>query len=108
VPPEEFERTLDGLVSKTTPLVAGVALMSPFFLDRAREEPMRRRMDEYGGIVQRVAKRHAAIFVDTQAAFDRHLEHLHSYRLSGDRVHPNLTGHVILARSFLEAVDFAW
>jgi lysophospholipase L1-like esterase len=108
VPPEEFERTLDGLVSKTAPLLVGMALMSPFFLDRSREEPMRQRMDEYGGIVERVAKRHGAIFVDTQAAFDRHLEHLHSYRLSGDRVHPNLTGHVILARSFLEAVDFAW
>jgi lysophospholipase L1-like esterase len=108
VHPEEFEGTLDGLVSKTSPLVTGLALMSPFFLERSSEDPMRRRMDEYGRIVQRVAERHSATFVDTQAAFDRHLEHQHSYRLSGDRVHPNLTGHVILARAFLEAVEFAW
>jgi lysophospholipase L1-like esterase len=106
--PDEFEATLDRLVSKTTSALEGLALLSPFFLDRSPEDPMRQRMDEYGRMVQSVAKRHSAIFVDTQAAFDRHLEHLHSYRLSGDRVHPNLTGHVILARAFLEAVDFAW
>ena len=38
---------------------------------------MRRRMDEYGAIVKELTTANGAVFVDTQAAFDRVLAHLH-------------------------------
>jgi len=28
--------------------------------------------------------------------------------LSGDRIHPNLTGHLLIAQAFLCAIDFDW
>jgi hypothetical protein len=28
--------------------------------------------------------------------------------LASDRVHPNLVGHMILARAFLKALSYAW
>jgi len=46
--------------------------------------------------------------VDTQSAFDSVLTEIQPAALSEDRVHPNLTGHMILARAFLKAIDYTW
>ncbi|MDW8343011.1 MAG: SGNH/GDSL hydrolase family protein [Verrucomicrobiae bacterium] len=104
---DEYETTLDELVALTKPHVRGLVLMTPFYLEPNRQDPMRRKMDEYGRIVRQIARRHRTVFCDTQAAFDRVLTHVYPAALAWDRVHPNLTGHLILARAFLEAVGFA-
>jgi lysophospholipase L1-like esterase len=44
--------------------------------------------------------------VDTQLAFDHAMRHMHPAGLSGDRIHPNLPGHMIIARSFLNAIGY--
>lgn len=108
VQPEEYEATLDSLVGTTKPLLKGLVLMTPFYAEPNQSDAMRARMDQYGKIVLAVAKKHGVIGVDTQAAFDRALKQQHSSYLSWDRVHPNLTGHMILARAFLDAVGFVW
>jgi len=59
-------------------------------------------------VVRDLAQRYGAILVDTQAAFDSVLTTLHPMALANDRVHPNTTGHMLLARAFLKAVDYAW
>lgn len=69
---------------------------------------MRAKMDEYGAMVRNLAERYAAVLVDTQVAFDNVLTELHPMTLAEDRVHPNLIGHMILARAFLKAVDYTW
>jgi len=108
VPPGEFEDTLARLVETTLPQLKGMVLLTPFFLDRASADAMRQRMDEYGAIVKRIAERFSTDFVDTQAAIDRFLEHQHAYRLGADRVHPNTTGHMLIARAFLQTLGFQW
>jgi lysophospholipase L1-like esterase len=104
--PDEYETTLEELVRLTCPRLKGLVLMTPFFVEPNRSEPMRQRMDEYGAIVRKVAERNGTLFVDTQAAFDAYLAKSHSATLAGDRVHPNPAGHMILARAFLRAIDF--
>ena len=104
----EFSQTLESLVRATRPRLQGLILMSPFFIEPNRAEPMRAMMDEYGTVVRQLAERYDALFVDTQAAFDAAMTHIQPTALAGDRVHPNLTGHMILARAFLEAVGYAW
>lgn len=106
--PEEFERTYDRLLARVKPHLRGLVLASPFYIEPRKEDPMRRRMDEYGAIVKTLAARHGAIFVDTQAAFDRALVHHPSTTFAHDCVHPNLTGHMVLARAFLDALGFEW
>jgi len=108
VPPDEFARTYGALLSRTRAQLRGLVLLTPYYLEPARTDPMRHRMDGYGAIVRQLAAEHDAILVDTQAAFDRVLAHHPSASLSADRVHPNRLGHMILARAFLDAVDFAW
>lgn len=107
VSPELYEETLSELVSSTIPLLSGgLVLMTPFFIESNREEPMRRRMDEYGDACRRIAARENIALVDTQAAFDRVLKYRHSSYITWDRVHPNIYGATILARAFLEALEF--
>lgn len=105
---DEYTRTLEDLIRTTRPQIRGLVLMTPYFIEPNRTDPMRIMMDQYGAVVRELASRYEAIFVDTQAAFDRVLAELHPMALAEDRVHPNMTGHMILARAFLEAVEFAW
>lgn len=105
---DEYDNTLNDLVTRTRPLVKGLILLTPFFIDPNKDDAMRRRMDEYGAIIKKIARANDAILVDTQAAYDTMLRHVHSYSLSADRIHPRLVGHMVLARAFLNAIDFDW
>jgi len=107
VGPEEYAATLDELVAQTVPLVKGLVLMTPYYLESNRQDGMRARMDEYGRLVKKIADKHGTVFVDTQAAFDKVLKYIYPATLGWDRVHPNAVGHMVLARSFLAGVGFA-
>ncbi|MCW8132951.1 MAG: SGNH/GDSL hydrolase family protein [Planctomycetota bacterium] len=103
---EEYERTLGELADAARPGLKGLVLMTPFFIEALKNDAMRARMDAYGAVVRKLAKSRKAILVDTQAAFDAYLRHQHSASLAWDRIHPNTTGHTILARAFLRGVGF--
>ncbi len=104
----EYENTLERLILKTRPVLKGLILMSPFFIEPRTADPMRAMMDDYGNVVKTLALKHQAIFVDTQAAFNNILKTMHPMSLAWDRVHPGLTGHMVLARAFLNSIEFAW
>ena len=104
VGPEEYAGTLDELVAKTRPLVKGLVLLTPYYMEPNRQDKMRARMDEYGRIVKKIATRHGTVFVDTQAAFDKVLKHIYPATLGWDRVHPTAVGHMVLARAFLAGI----
>lgn len=106
--PEEYERLYDELLTQTRPTLKGLVLMTPYYIESNPRDSMRARMDEYGAIVKKLAARHDAVFVDTQAAVSRVLEHLYAATLAWDRVHPIQGGHMILAKAFLDAVGFQW
>jgi hypothetical protein len=65
-------------------------------------------MDRYGEVVKELASKHNAILIDSQAYFDRILNWMDPFDLAPDRVHINLTGHMILARAFLSSIEFSW
>jgi lysophospholipase L1-like esterase len=105
---EEYEETLNGLIARSQPTVKNIILLTPFYIEPNRTDLMRAQMDEYGAVVKRLAAHHGVLLVDTQAAFDTVLQTYYPATLSWDRVHPNQTGHMIIARAFLKAIDFAW
>jgi lysophospholipase L1-like esterase len=107
VSPEVYEKTLDALARKTRPKVKGLIMLAPFYIEPNRADAMRARMDQYGAIVKKIAARQDALFIDTQAAFDAVLQHMHPNAIAWDRVHPNITGHAIIARAFLQAIGVA-
>jgi lysophospholipase L1-like esterase len=105
---EEYQATLDELVAWTKPMVKGLVVMTPYHIESNRQDAMRAQMDRYGAAATAVAKKHGAICVDMQAAFDRFLAHRHSASIAWDRVHPNHTGHMVMARAFLDGIGFDW
>ncbi len=105
VPLAEYRETLAGLVARAKPGLRGLLLATPFFIEPNRSDPMRRRMDEYADEVRKLAAAQGAVLVDTQAAFDEVLVHTHPMTLAWDRIHPNTTGHLVIARAFLRALQ---
>jgi lysophospholipase L1-like esterase len=105
---DEYERNLAELVTSTKPIVKGLVLMTPFYLEPNRQDAMRATMDKYGAVVKRIAEAQTVAFVDTQAAFDRLLTVYYPATINWDRVHPNPTGAALLARAFLTAIGFDW
>jgi lysophospholipase L1-like esterase len=108
VPLDEYTKTLDALLRITRPKLKGLVLMMPYFIEPNRAEPMRKMMDNYGATVTQLVEKYQAVRVDTQAAFDVVLTALHPMALAWDRVHPTQVGHMILARSFLNAIEYKW
>jgi lysophospholipase L1-like esterase len=104
VMPDEFGRTYEGLVARSLPRLRRLVLMTPYYVQSSRTDPMRKRMDEYARIVRDLAAGHGALLVDTQAALDRALASSDYTAIAGDRVHPTQEGHAIIARAFLGAV----
>ena len=104
----EFAHVLDQLIQQVRPSLKGLILMTPYYLETNLEDPMRVMMDHYGELVGEVAAAHDAILVDTQSNFDRILNWTDPLDLALDRIHLNLSGHMLLARAFLQHVGFSW
>ena len=104
VSPEDYEACYRRLIEQTLPTVKGMILMTPYFMEPNREDPMRRRMDEYGAIVRKLAEEYHLVFVDLQSAWDELFTHVHPCSIAWDRIHPNETGHMLIARKFLAAI----
>jgi lysophospholipase L1-like esterase len=105
---EEFSQTLDDIIRQARPDLLGLILMTPYYLETNRDDPIRVLMGRFGQTVRRAAEEHNAVFVDTQSAFDDVLAWLPPDQLAPDRVHVNQAGHMILARALLERIGFDW
>ncbi len=106
--PEEYERTYEELIQRTLKFARGMVLMTPYYMEPNRDDPMRARMDEYGAIVKQLAAKYGLPCVDLQLGWDELFKHMHSCNIAWDRVHPNQTGHMYIAHQLLDAVGFDW
>jgi len=107
VPIDRYEAIYRELLTRTRPALKGLVLMAPYVIESSRTDPMRSRMDAYGAVVERLAAEFDAVFVAVQKAFDRVLTRQPAGSLSDDQVHPNRSGHRIIADTFLDAVGFS-
>ena len=108
VQPEEYQSNLEAMLNALQGQVKGTILMSPYYMEPLRSDPMRARMDQYGQICRQLAETYGCIFVDLQEAFDRYLRYQHSCFLAWDRVHPNQIGATIIAKAFLDRCGFVY
>jgi lysophospholipase L1-like esterase len=105
VPLAEYDRTLRDLLGRVVAATdCQLILATPYLIEPDRDEPQRKMSDRYGAVVRSIALETHAVFVDTQAAFDRVLISTPSGAWADDRVHPNLAGHAVLAQAFLRAL----
>ena len=101
---EKYEETYEKLIQRTLPHVKGMILMTPYFMEPNRADTMRATMDQYGEVVRRLADKYGLVFVDLQAAWDELFKHMHPCNIAWDRIHPNQTGCMYIAKQWLKAV----
>ena len=105
VQPKEYEQTYRELIEQTKPVVRELVLVTPYYLEPNREDPMRVRMEEYADTVRRLAHEYDLKYVDLQSAWDGLLEKLYNHQISSDRVHPNHIGHVYIAKQIMKLLE---
>jgi lysophospholipase L1-like esterase len=105
VPIDEYEATLRSLLRRAVDATGcRLIVATPYLIEPDRAEPQRAMSDRYGAVARALATEFDAAFVDTQAAFDRVLAVTPPDAWAGDRVHPNLAGHAVIARAFLRTL----
>ena len=104
--PDEYERNVEEMVLKIKNKVKGVFILSPYIIEPNIEDMMRKRMDEYVEICRRLAKKHNCIFIDFQKMYEDYCKIRHSSYIAWDRIHPNQSGAVLMAREFLKKCEF--
>ncbi len=105
---DEYRIHLRKLVTDALAVVEGVTLIAPFLLEPNRSDPMRTMLDGYREAVREVAGDVGQPLFDPQGCFDDWLVG-GGQELSPDRVHPNLTGHFLLARGLVRVwQQHAW
>ena len=102
--PEQFEAGYTRLIERTLPHVKGMILMSPFFMEPNKADPMRVMMDEFTAIVRKLADKYNLTYVDLQAGWDELFKYMHPCNIAWDRIHPNQIGCMYIAKQFLKAV----
>lgn len=103
--PARYEQDLREMIEKTLAHKAALILITPYYLETNLQNPMRRMCDEYADIVRHLAKEYGVVLCDMQKAFDAFLAKESAYLLSADRVHPNNTGHYVIATELLKAME---
>ena len=106
VSPDEYKENLEKMILSVKDTTKGIILMTPFYLEPNQDDWLRKRANDYVAICKELATKHACILVDLQAMFDRYFTHRHSSFIALDRVHPNQTGAVLIAREFLKCCGF--
>ena len=103
---EIYEKTYRELLEKTLPKVKGIVLMTPYYMEPLKDDPMRAEMDKFGNIVKKLALEYNLICIDLQAMFNKYFSVRHSAFVAWDRVHPNQVGAVLIANEFLKNTGF--
>ena len=106
VTPEGYEENLEAMILAVKEDVKGIFLLSPYYMEPNKTDPMRARMDAYGAVCRKIAEKYGCQFVDLQEVFDRYFQYRHSSYIAWDRVHPNQVGATIIAKAFLEQCGF--
>lgn len=103
---EEYEKNLEEMILKIKEKVKGIFLCTPYYIEPNVEDAMRKRMDEYGSVCKKLAKKYGCELIDFQLLYNNFCKYKHSSIIAWDRVHPNQMGATLMAKEFLKHCDF--
>ncbi len=106
IPPEKAEANVRKMIEMTVPKVKKMFVISPYYMEPLRDDPMRARMDEYGAFTKKLAEEYGCEYVDFQSMYDRYFKYRHTSSIAWDRIHPSRVGATLMAREFLSHCDF--
>lgn len=103
---KDYEENLEKMILSVKDNVKGIIIMTPYYIEPNPNDPLRAKMDVYGGICKKLARKHGCRFVDLQKVFSDFCKTTHSAFLAWDRVHPNMIGATLIAKAFLKECEF--
>lgn len=112
VPPELYRTAyLDCLMRTREQTRARLILMDPFYICKdppagSVYEEVLRVLPDYIDIVHEMAERFQALHVPTHDIFQQHLQHRPAETFCPEPVHPNPTGHTVIAHAWLNALGW--
>lgn len=114
LPPLEFGECLNRIVLETRKRlpVCRIILMEPFFISKGDDMEGSYRcnlmtlLSEYQAEVRDTAAKHGAILVPLSSVFSDMMTHRPSFTFSEDRIHPNRTGHMVIAETLYKILTF--
>ena len=94
----QYRENMIAMIEKCRDNGIELILITPNFLDLNKSDPMRRMNDRFIAVLKELSDKYGVRLLDMQKIFDRYIRANNtSYLLSADRVHPNSTGHYLIA-----------
>lgn len=99
-----LDRTLDALPN------VKLLLIEPFYMSRDTTEDAYRakvlaKLQEYRAVVHEMAEKYSTRLVRLHDIFQQQLDHRHPDAFGDEPVHPNATGHLLIAESVYDAMS---
>jgi lysophospholipase L1-like esterase len=104
---DDYVSNLRSLIEQTKAKTsARLILAEPYMIEPDLSVPMRSQMDQYGAAVRQLAAEYDTLLVRTQAAFDEALQYTAPSDWADDKIHPNQSGHMIMAIEYARVLGF--
>ena len=98
---DEYRDNMEYMINTARAKGMETVLISPYFLELYKEDPMRAKCDTLNGVLRELAKKYSLCYIDVQTPFDEYISKVSSYIVSGDRVHPKAIGKQIIADAIM-------
>jgi len=103
---EEFEKIYKELLTRVKKHTnARIILMEPTVIEEDLQAQGNQMLKIYVKVVNEMANQFEAIIVPTHQAFVQYLEKNNGYKLTTDGVHMNSAGNMLMATTWLKAVE---
>ncbi|HNS31655.1 MAG TPA: SGNH/GDSL hydrolase family protein [bacterium] len=100
----ERYRKLLGMTAEKTG--CKVIILEPFYISTDKTDSQRgtilRMLEDYRKISARMSKEYNTLFIRTHDIFQKHLKYREMETFCGEPVHPNHTGHMIIAQAIFD------
>ena len=108
VPPDLFKRNYDQIMTSTRQALGEipVLLIAPFYIstnmDDDVEGAMLRTIPKYTSIVEEMSVKYDTLLLNLHNVFQEHLQYRPPSTFCPEPVHPNHTGHLVIANALME------
>lgn len=110
IPPDRYEALFREILTRARQeSSARLILIDPFYISTAtdgREGEVLQRLRDYLEVVHRLATEFTAIHVRTHEVFQEQLRYRPASDFCPEPVHPNLSGHVVIAHALLKSLSW--
>ncbi|MFA5693488.1 MAG: SGNH/GDSL hydrolase family protein [Acholeplasmataceae bacterium] len=100
-----YKEELEKLIIKILNINSKVILLSPFLIEANSKDFLKEKTYQYVEEMKKLGVKHNIPFINLQSEFDKQLEQIFYLYLTYDKVHPNLTGHMIIADKIFDFLE---